>query len=228
MRRPSTIAVIPARGGSKRIPRKNIYPVRNKPMIGWVIETAHASGVFEDVVVSSEDDEILSIAREFGATTYERPKNLADDHTHVMPVIYNFLETLETKPETVCLIYPTALLMKVEHLNQAMEMLGDPLCESILPVCEFGSPIQRAYKLGNSNFLQMAHPEYQPCRSQDLEKRFRDCGSFYWWKLAINEPRISPLFLSNLHCVDIDCYDDLKLALTLFDMQHSESRCSGL
>ena len=219
----SAIAVIPARGGSKRVPRKNIHPVHGKPMLGWVIETAQSAGVFDDILVSSEDDEILSVAREFGATAFRRPNVLADDDTHVMPVVQNVLDSLDSKPETVCLIYATALLLKVEHLYEAKRMLAQPTCDSVLSVCEFPSPIQRAYKIDQDEFLAMANPEFELSRSQDLDKRFRDCGTFYWWKLAERRPKISALKVSNLCCVDIDCEEDLDLALALFDKQRAES-----
>ena len=218
----SAIAVIPARGGSKRIPRKNIHIVHGKPIIGWVIETAVASGLFKDIVVSSEDDEILSIAIKFGATAFKRPIELADDHTHVMPVVMNALEAFESKPDTACLIYPTALLMTVEHLRDAKRVLCRATCESVLPVCSFPSAIQRAYRIDSHDFLEMASPEYQSSRSQDLEERFRDCGTFYWWKLGISAPRISALKTSSLRCVDIDCPEDLEMALMLFDRQRAK------
>lgn len=219
MRDLSAIAVIPARGGSKRIPGKNTHLVHGKPMIGWVIETACSAGLFEDIVVSSEDEEILSVAREFGATAFRRPKELADDYTHVMPVVQNVLGAIDNKPDTVCLIYATALLLKVAHLREAKSMLAVPTCESVLPVCDFPSPIQRAYKIDDDNFLEMANSEFQYHRSQDLEQRFRDCGTFYWWKLGKRTPKISALRVSNLCCVDIDLVEDLEMALMLFDKQ---------
>lgn len=221
MRNLSAIAVIPARGGSKRIPGKNMHLVHGKPMIAWVIETACSAGLFEDIVVSSEDEEILSVAREFGATAFRRPKELADDYTHVMPVVQNVLRALDNKPDTVCLIYATALLLKVAQLREAKNMLAAPTCESVLPVCDFPSPIQRAYKINDDNFLEMASSEYQYYRSQDLEERFRDCGTFYWWKLGKEKPKISALRVPSFLCVDIDRAEDLELALTLFDKQRN-------
>ena len=133
----SAVAVIPARGGSKRIPRKNLYHINGRPMLAWVIETAIAAEVFDDIVVSSDDDEILETAVSFGVRAHKRPLHLADDRTHVGPVVEDYLKSLSSQPDSVCLLYATALLLKPEQLKQACALLKNDTVSSVLAIAEF-------------------------------------------------------------------------------------------
>ena len=215
----NAVAVIPARGGSKRIPRKNLTPVEGKPMIAWVIEVALQSQLFRQVVVSSEDPEILTVAKDFGALPYQRPKELADDYTHVGPVVDDCLSALEIQSESVCLLYATAILLRVEHLRRAKELLARPQVSSVLAIAEFESPPQRAYEISDQGEIALAQPEFFNWRSQDLPRRFRDTGMFSWWKREPGHGKPFGLLMPKLCAVDIDTPDDLALAVALFSIQ---------
>jgi CMP-N-acetylneuraminic acid synthetase len=222
---PSAVAIIPARGGSKRIPRKNLVTVLNKPLIGWVIETALRSEVFEQVIVSSEDAEILEASQAFGATAYQRPPELADDYTHVGPVIEDCVCALEIRSETVCLLFATALLLRVTHLQGAARMLSDPKVASVLAIAEFESPPQRAYAMAEDQSIAMAQPEYFHWRSQDLPKRYRDAGMFSWWKREPGQGSPRGFIIPKTGAVDIDTHEDLDLARAIFAAQRAGGLC---
>lgn len=213
------IAFIPARGGSKRVPRKNIYPICGIPMIGWVIQTVISTKLFSDVVVSSDDEEILSIAAGFSANTHKRPANLADDFTHVTPVVDFYINSLSIKPESVCLIYPTAILLRKEHLLDARSELNAKEVGAVLPVAQFPSPIQRAYQCEADGSIQMVCPEHENTRSQDLPKRYRDAGLFFWWKLKNGGLKTVCTHVPKSCAIDIDEPEDLKIATALFKVQ---------
>lgn len=211
------MAVIPARGGSKRIPRKNLYPINGRPMLAWVIETAIAAEVFDDIVVSSEDDEILETAVSCGVRAHRRPLQLADDMTHVGEAVAEYLETLTNKPDTVCLLYATAILLKPEHLRQAFRLMQDRQVGSVLSITEFESPIQRAYLKLEDGSISMVNPEFFHHRSQDLPKRYRDAGAFSWMKLnRESQQRNAGLIVPRRVAVDIDDPEDLSIAKLYF------------
>ena len=178
------IAVIPARGGSKRIPRKNIRIFHGKPMIGWAIEAAHRSGCFDRVIVSTDDAEIADIARDFGALCpFARPQNLADDFTPLVPVIRHALT--ETTAELgavdhVCCILPTAPLLRPSDLRSCYDILLAGRYTYVLPVTTFPYPIQRAVKKFPDGRIAMFEPDHYLTRSQDLDEAFHDAGQFYW------------------------------------------------
>jgi len=220
----SAVAVIPARGGSKRIPRKNLIPVLGKPIIGWVIETALRSELFEQVIVSSEDPEILETSQQFGAIAYQRNPALSDDFTHVGPVIKDCISTLNVKSDTVCLLYATALLLASSHLIMAAEMLSDPEVASVLTIAEFESPPQRAYEMATDLSIAMAQPDYLHWRSQDLPRRFRDAGMFSWRKNVPGQGKPRGLVIPKSRAVDIDTPEDLALAIALFNFHRSMNK----
>lgn len=179
------IAVIPARGGSKRIPRKNIRPFEGKPMIGYAIEAALACKAIERVVVSTDDAEIADIARQFGAETpFERPSELADDHTPTVPVIAHAVETCRDEGwqvGNVCCIYPGVPFIRTEDLEAALAKLDQHDGKGYtFPVAEFPSPIQRALKRGADGSLTPFDPGQVGTRTQDLEPGYYDAGQFYW------------------------------------------------
>ncbi|MTD94673.1 pseudaminic acid cytidylyltransferase [Hyphomicrobium sp. xq] len=212
------IAVIPARGGSKRIPGKNIKMFSGKPMIAYAIAAARSSGLFKHVIVSTDDDAIVRVAQDLGAEVpFRRPTNLADDHTPTVPVIAHAIEacaSLGWKIDNVCCIYPAVPLIDVGDLRAALELLTASGAEYSFPVAAFPSAIQRALKLSSSGLVASYFPEFELVRTQDLEPAFHDAGQFYWggrdaW---LNNPRVhksgAALVIPAWRVVDIDTPED--------------------
>lgn len=221
------LAIIPARGGSKRIPRKNIKPFVGKPMIAYAIEAAHASDLFAHVIVSTDDPEIAVIAQEFGAETpFVRPPELADDHTPTVPVIDHAVTACEAMgwaAEYVCCIYPGVPFIRQDDLRAALELLRNSTgADYSFPVTEFPSAIQRALRRDPSGRMASFSPEYELVRTQDLEPAFHDAGQFYWGRRQAweNNPRIHNsgvgLVIPNWRVVDIDTPEDWLRAELLF------------
>ena len=221
------IAVIPARGGSKRIPRKNIRSFAGKPMIAHAIAVAIQSGLFEHVVVSTDDGEIAHIAREWGAEIpFMRPAELADDHTPTVPVIAHAInavsQTLGWNVEYACCIYPCVPFIQVADLKCALELLGASHAAYSFPVTEFPSAIQRAMRRLPDGRMQPVCPDYERARTQDLELAYHDAGQFYWGKaeawLTNNKVHRSGVGLPipNWRVVDIDTPDDWARAEILY------------
>lgn len=220
------LAVIPARGGSKRIPRKNIKPFRGKPMIAWSIEAALQSGCFAEVVVSTDDDEIAEVARQWGAVVpFMRPAALADDHTGTMPVLRHAIKWYGTQgraPQHVCCIYPTAPLLSPGVLAQAYERMVQSGSQFCFGVANYGHPIQRALRVDASGHVAMFSAEHALSRSQDLEPAFHDAGQFCWGTSAAFIDGRSPFLqdsvavvLPRSRVVDIDTPEDWQLAEAL-------------
>lgn len=178
------IAVIPARGGSKRIPRKNVKVFAGKPMISWSIAAAQASGVFDRVIVSTDDEDVAAIAKQHGAEVpFMRPANLADDHTPTVPVIAHAQQWVAEHwgaPSAVCCIYATAPFVRAEDLREACELLSGSDADYVFPVTSFPFPIQRGVRLTDDGRMEMFWPEHALTRSQDLEEAYHDAGQFYW------------------------------------------------
>lgn len=221
------LAVIPARGGSKRIPRKNIRPFCGKPMIAWSIEAALISGCFDRVIVSTDDPEIADVARQFGAEApFVRPAELADDHTPTIPVIshaVNWVQSQSERPETVCCIYATAPMLQAEDLRQGLVLLEAQQCDYVFPVTIYPFPIQRAVRITTAGRVQMFYPENFGTRSQDLEPAYHDAGQFYWGRAnawlssrPIFSPLALPLILPGHRVQDIDTADDWQRAEWMF------------
>jgi pseudaminic acid cytidylyltransferase len=221
------LCVIPARGGSKRIPRKNIREFCGKPMIAWSIEAAIKSGLFEHIVVSTDDDEIAAIATSLGAEVpFRRPDDLADDHTAIRPVVNHAIREVEQRfgrPAYVCCIYPTAPFIQIADLQRGLEQLINCGVDFAFTVTRFTYPIQRALKLTESGRVAMFQSEHRKTRSQDLEESYHDAGQFYWGRTeAFLEDRdtfssfASPIVLPNWRVVDIDNEDDWNRALVVF------------
>ena len=180
------IAVIPARGGSKRIPRKNIKEFNGLPMLAWSITKALDSKLFSSVVVSTDDQEIADIAIKFGAEVpFFRPPELADDITPTVPVVSHAIATLIKRglnPQYVCCIYPCAPLVLVTDLQEAFSMMKSSNANFVYPVTEYAHPIQRAMRRLPSGKMELYNPEYELTRTQDLEVSYHDSGQFYWGK----------------------------------------------
>ncbi len=216
------IAIIPARGGSKRIPRKNIKLFDGKPMIAYAILAAKESGLFEHIIVSTDDEEIAEIAKQWGAKIpFMRPIELANDHATTNPVIKHAIETCNTlgwKPEHVCCIYPNVPFIQVSDLQLAFERLVELNVDYCYPVTEFPSLIQRALKLSNNGQTQPFYPQFETTRTQDLEPAYYDAGQFYWGKTNawLINPKIHSgglgHIIPNWRVVDIDTPDDWERA----------------
>jgi pseudaminic acid cytidylyltransferase len=180
------LAVIPARGGSKRIPRKNIKKFRGQPMIAYAITAAKESGLFNYIVVSTDDEEIATVAKEWGAhTPFVRPTELSDDHTSTVPVVAHAIQTCQGMGwqfANVCCIYPTVPFIQTEDLKGSHELLKKGAADYCFPVSEYPSAIQRALRLTSQGRLQSIYPEYESVRTQDLESAYFDAGQFYWGK----------------------------------------------
>lgn len=178
------IAIIPARGGSKRIPRKNIRDFAGKPAIAWPIDAARSFGLFSSVVVSTDDQEIADCATGFGANVpYMRDASLADDYTGTTDVIRDAVQRLKLAPDTpVCCIYATALFVAPQDLAKGYDLLQNGATWA-MSVCEYPTPIDRAYRR-NGDQLVPRDPSKMPMRSQDLEPAYYDVGQFYWAKAS--------------------------------------------
>ena len=178
------VAIIPARGGSKRIPRKNIRDFCGKPIICWSIEAARASGCFEKIIVSTEDDEIASISKKCGAeVAFKRPSDLSDDHTGTGPVMKHAISWLVehgAKVELACCIYATAPFVTGKDLRSGLELMEGSDFDFVFTAASFAFPIQRAVKLNDELGVEMFDPTSLYVRSQDLEEAWHDAGQFYW------------------------------------------------
>lgn len=220
------IAVIPARGGSKRIPRKNIRLFGGKPMIAWSIEAALQSGCFEKVIVSTDDEEIKRVALEYGAQVpFVRPAELSNDYAGTVPVIQHATEWLvqnELTPEYVCCLYATAPFVSPDDIKKGLTLLKEPEsnCSYAFSVTSYAFPIQRAIRLTAEGRVGMFFTEHYETRSQDLEEAFHDAGQFYWGKTQA-WLTAKPLFTSESVPVILPRYRVQDID-TLEDWQHAE------
>jgi N-acylneuraminate cytidylyltransferase len=221
------IAVIPARGGSKRIPRKNIKDFCGKPMIIWSIEAAKSSGLFDQIIVSTDDQEIAELAKDYGASVpFVRPLELSDDYTGTGDVVKHTVEWVIKnlgKPEYVCTIYATAPFIKPTDIVKGLKLLQENNCQIAFTVTSFPFPIQRAIKITSNGLVQMFQPEYYMTRSQDLESSYHDAGQFYWSvtdAVLNNTPAFSeasiPIILPRHQVQDIDTEEDWQRAEFMF------------
>lgn len=220
----SCVAIIPARGGSKRIPRKNLKPFDGVPMIVRSIRTALDSGLFEQVVVSTDDEEIAEVARVHGAhVPFMRPAALADDFTGTAAVIVHALQQLPAF-DYACCVYATAPLLQARYLRQGLELLTDhPRKSFAFSVCTFGFPVQRALTLDEEGALTSLYPEFRTTRSQDLPDAFQDAGQFYWGRSeawlrgeTLFSPASLPVILPRHLVQDIDTPEDWQRAEYLY------------
>jgi len=212
------IAIIPARGGSKRIPRKNIKPFRGKPMIAWAIEAAQNSGMFDHVIVSSDDPEIIEVSNKWGAKTpFLRPECLADDLTPTVPVIAHAVkecQKLGWSVNYVCCIYPGVPFLQVDDLIKAYGILNNTKVDFVYPVAEYSHPIQRAMRQLPSGQMEFMDSVNELTRTQDLEVTFHDAGQFYWGRASawLERKKMHSdgvgMVIPNWRVVDIDSFDD--------------------
>lgn len=217
------LAVIPARGGSKRIPRKNIKLFCGKPMIAWSIEAARLSGCFERIIVSTDDAEIAEVAMLHGAEVpFMRPAELSDDHTGTLPVIAHAVRWEQEQafsPDWVCCIYATAPFVQAADLQRGLEVAIASAADYAFSVTSYAFPIQRAIRITPNKRVEMFSPEHFNTRSQDLEEAYHDAGQFYWGRSQAwlaEKPLFSeftaPVILSRHRVQDIDTPEDWERA----------------
>lgn len=221
------LAVIPARGGSKRIPRKNIKSFCGKPVIAWSIEAALQSGCFDQVVVSTDDAEIAEIARQCGAKVpFMRPTELADDHTGTVPVICHAIEWFSERGQVsdqVCCIYATAPFVGAADIRRGLDILTGSGSDYAFAVTKYPFPIQRAIRITDKGRVAMFNPEHFNKRSQDLEEAYHDAGQFYWGQAnawltgtVVFGPHAAAVQLPRYRVQDIDTAEDWQMAEYLF------------
>jgi len=221
------IAVIPARGGSKRIPRKNIRAFSGKPMLAWSIEAARASGLFQHIVVSTDDPEIAAVAKSFGAEVpFVRPPELSDDHAGTTEVIAHALQWAVAQGwavEATCCIYATAPFVQARDIRRGLDTLNAGNWAYAFSVTDFAAPIFRAFHAGDSGGIRMFFPDNFDKRSQDLPLAWHDAAQFYWGRprawaggLRIFAEHSAPVFVPRWRVQDIDTPDDWVHAELMF------------
>jgi pseudaminic acid cytidylyltransferase len=223
-----SIAIIPARGGSKRIPQKNVKEFYGKPVIAYTIERALKSGLFEDVIVSTDDSQIASIAREFGATcSYPRSAELADDYSSTVSVIQSEMWKLGSNfksVENICCMYPATPLLQDQYLAEGLDLIGDNQWDYVFTAVEFKIPFLRNFQLSKTRDVSMFFPQFEHSRSQDLPISYQDAGQFYWgkreaWELGkpIFTSKSTIVQLPENEVIDIDTFEDWETAEKLFE-----------
>jgi len=224
----TAIAIIPARGGSKRVPRKNIKAFHGRPMIAYSIQAALESDLFARVVVSTDDAEIAEVARNWGAEVpFLRPATLADDHAGTVEVIQHAVELLREQGEDfayACCLYATAPFVTPADLARGLEALrAHPDKAYAFTVTDYASPVQRALRLRPDGGVESLYPEFYETRSQDLEPAFHDAGQFYWGRTdawmqgaPLHAPHSLPVRLPRHRVQDIDTPEDWQRAEVLF------------
>lgn len=212
------IAIIPARGGSKRIPRKNIKDFYGKPLIAYSIQAALDSKLFDKIIVSTDDEVIADIAKKYGADIpFIRPKELSDDYTGTGDVVNHALGWLKEKGETfdfVCTVYATAPLLQSKYLIEGYRELKKSTAINAFSATSMPFPIQRTFKINDEGRCEMFTPEHYMTRSQDLEEAYQDAGQFYWTKVDQTSDEIMfgkdsiPIILPRHLVQDIDTLED--------------------
>ncbi|WP_374350815.1 pseudaminic acid cytidylyltransferase [Chitinimonas sp.] len=218
------VAVIPARGGSKRIPRKNIRNFLGKPLLAYSIDAARRAAVFDHIIVSTDDEEIANVARSCGAEVpFIRPASLADDYTTTAAVICHAIAKLQQSsitPDYVACIYPTAPMLQAEDLRRGLAALQARADKSFaLAVTSFPFPVQRAIRINQDGAIDALYPQYRDTRSQDLEAAYHDAGQFCWGRTEawlrgdiIFSAATLPVLLPRYRVQDIDNPEDWQRA----------------
>ena len=217
------IAIIPARGGSKRIPRKNSKHFDGKPIIAYSIEAAIESCCFEKIIVSTDDTEIAKVARKWGADTpFLRPASISDDYATTTEVVQHTIGWCEQERwniRNVCCIYPTAPFLLASDIRSGLRLLNEPNTQYSFSATAYSFPIQRSFYLNKRGQTEMFQPEYLNTRSQDLKKAYHDAGQFYWGKIEAFKEALPffanhsrPLLLPGIRAQDIDTKEDWDIA----------------
>ncbi|MGB0897270.1 MAG: pseudaminic acid cytidylyltransferase [Flavobacteriaceae bacterium] len=217
------VAIIPARGGSKRIPRKNIKLFLGKPIIAYSITAALESNLFDEVMVSTEDEAIANLAQEYGAKVpFKRSQTTASDYATTAEVLLEVIQAYEKQGhffDIGCCIYPTAPFVTSTLLQKGLSHLEKEKYDTVFPVLPFSFPIQRAVKINSQNRVAMFQPEHLTTRSQDLEPAYQDSGQFYWFNVATMKQKqqlwtdnSGVIHLPPMQAHDIDYLEDWEIA----------------
>lgn len=229
----NTVAVITARGGSKRIPKKNIKEFCGKPIIAYAIRAAIASNIFDEVMVSTDSEEIAKIARDYGAVVpFMRSEKNADDYATTEDVIMEVVNQYKKRGKAyayVCCLYPTTPFITSSILKEAVKIMVQENPAVVIPVVQFSYPPQRCFVIDENGYARFKYPEYVKTRSQDLEKQYHDAGQFYIYHVeklfahnGIIEDDFKPIILPEMCVQDIDTLDDWKMAEMKYRLVHSE------
>lgn len=221
--------IIPARGGSKRIPKKNIKNFCGKPIIAWSIEIAKKSNFFDKIIVSTDNQDIANLAKKLGVEVpFKRPKKIANDFAPTSDVIkhaINWYIKIDQKPEYVCCLYPTAPFLKISDLKYGLKLLKLNEYDYVFSATNFAYPIQRSFILNKNKKVNMTYPKYYYSRSQDLKETFHDAGQFYWgttatWlkKKKIIGKNSFPVMIPRNRALDIDTIEDWFIAERMFEV----------
>lgn len=222
------LAIIPARGGSKRIPRKNIKDFLGKPIIAYSIEAALNSKLFEEVMVSTDDEEIAEISRKYGANVpFMRSEKTADDTVGLADVIEEVKNTYASHKiefDYICCILATSPLLTKELMQRGFAELRTKKADSVRPVVRFGYPVQRAFNMDAKGTVTMFYPEFAQARSQDLEPAYHDAGMFYWMKAdkGLKGQNKYGFEISEMECQDIDNEEDWEMAELKFKINNKK------
>ncbi|MBL7085879.1 MAG: pseudaminic acid cytidylyltransferase [Candidatus Cloacimonetes bacterium] len=231
----NTVAIIPARGGSKRIPRKNIKNFLGKPIIAYSIEYAQKSKLFDEIMVSTDDKEIAKVAKNYGASVpFMRSKENSDDYSGTADVLVEVLQEYKNRNinfDYCCCIYPAAPTIEVKNIINVFNLLKEKKYDSFFPVVRYRHPIQRSYKIIDGKLI-MNKKENLSERTQDLLQYFHDAGQFYWMKVdkffdskEILTNNTGTIELSELEVQDIDNEDDWKIAEIKYE--YIRKRCKN-
>ena len=223
------LAIITARGGSRRIPRKNIKEFCGKPILCYSIEAAKSADIFDEIMVSTDDKEIADLAIASGASVpFFRSQQASGDYASTDDVIMEVLQSYENMGQhfgSFCCIYPTAPFLTGERLRHAMELLGE--ADSVMPVVPFSYPPQRGLIVNKQGFVERQFPQYALTRSQDLPTVYHDCGQFYACRTdaflesgTTDVPRLLPLVLTQMEVQDIDTMEDWEQAEMKYRLMH--------
>ncbi len=226
-----SIAIITARGGSKRIPRKNIKEFLGKPIIAYTIEAAIASNMFDQVMVSTDDNEIAEIAKKYGAMVpFMRSEKTSNDFATTADVLNEVIDEYKKLGENfeyMCCLYPTAPFVTPEAIGQAMKILEDNGADTVLPVVKFSFPPQRGVIM-KDGYLTPKYPECMPMRSQDLEPMYHDAGQFYCMKVSsfleqgkVVMDKTMPYMQDDMNVQDIDTPEDWAIAEVKYKVLHN-------
>lgn len=224
----NNVALIPARGGSKRIPRKNIKEFHGKPLIAYSIEAALESGCFDKVIVSTDDEEIATVARRYGAETpFIRPQEISNDFATTKDVIDHFLDYLKKNSfnyDYLCTIYATAPLLQEKYIIEGYDKLKNSNVVNVFSCTTMPFPIQRTFKMDDDGRCEMFWPETFNARSQDLEEAYQDAGQFYWRNLRIESSKnmfdsdSAGIVIPRHFVQDIDTLEDWKRAEYMYQI----------
>ena len=235
----ANLAIIPARGGSKRIPRKNIKHFSGKPIIAYSIEAALKSELFDEVMVSTDDAEIAEIAKHYGAKVpFLRSSKNANDHATTIDVITEVIEAYENLEKTyefACCIYPTAPFVTIDKLKTSFKLLKSRGLDTVFPVIQYSFPVQRAMRVFKNDVIRMIQPEHMNSRSQDLEPTYHDAGQFYWLNTSkiIQQKKLWTdatgfIEITELEAQDIDTETDWKIAELKYKMMMDAKEANSI